>query len=554
MNPLTFIFSVVACFALASAARAGDAQQWSVHEIAVEAESDFSNAYTDLEVTAAFTGPDGAPKTVRGFWDGGKSWKVRFTPTTQGEWKYAISSQPADAGLTREGTLTATAAAAGSRGFLRRDVEFPTTFAFDDGARFFMWGTTYYDLLLIARAGERWKEAIDGAMRYGMNKARFSLAGGERNRKSGGYEDSEPFRDKEHRQLDLEHWRTADRVIAQMNERGFLADVIFFWRMNETEVTSEKRAADERYLRYAMARYAAYPNVIWCMVNEWNYSSVPRDYWNDLGRLVREEDPWSRRGAALRVHSIHQQTRPDWNFDDQTWPSHAILQLGVRNRGASVKVGDEWKTPPKGTPRFTFGDDWGNHSIVRNWTGKHPVVNDEFGYIGEPFDDTAGGSKRDNKPAPFTREKHRRTMWGIAVGGGYAATGDKTDYGADGSPYFSANWHDAPEYGDVKRLVDFFTTRGIEYWKMAPHNEFAKPTKGARIYVLAEPGREYVVYAAADGDFTVTLAPGRYTASRFDPATGEETALGEINGGAQALQLPAGTDGVLRISRQPSPQ
>lgn len=75
----------------------------------------------------------------------------------------------------------------------------------------------------------------------------------------------------------------------------------------------------------------------------------------------------------------------------------------------------------------------------------HPIVNDEYGCIGEPVDQSEGqppvGTVR-----RCAREKHRQTLWGIAVGGGDAAAGDKNDY-ADGRPYFSGNWRDAAEYG-----------------------------------------------------------------------------------------------------------
>jgi hypothetical protein len=180
-------------------------------------------------------------------------------------------------------------------------------------------------------------------------------------------------------------------LLQYLAEQGVLADVIVFPYKQEGSYGTH--AQDERYLRYALARLAAYPNVIWCLVNEWNYSNIPIDYWNRMGRVGRDEDPWSREGAFLRAHSIHQQTRPDWNFTDQTWPSHAIIQLGVRNRGTSARIGDEWANAGKAGQRFRHGDEWGNHSIVRNWTGKYPVVNDEYGYIGEPQDqrgETAG--------------------------------------------------------------------------------------------------------------------------------------------------------------------
>jgi hypothetical protein len=521
-----------------------EARQWSVFEIELTAQREFANPYTDVEVTAQFAGPGGVTYAVRGFWDGDRTFRVRFTPPTRGQWTYTIQSSPPDAGLTRTGAFEPAAPAKNSHGFLRRDARYPTSFVFDDGTRFFMWGTTYYHLLLNARAGNRWKEAIDGGVRYGMNKARFSLYPSPAKGGVGHYPISSPFVDKEMKQPDLDHWRAADGVVQYMAQREFLADIILFW--TKPKGSEALRREDERYLRYALARYAAFPNVIWCMVNEWNYSEVPQDYWNHLGRLVRAEDPWSRDGDFLRALSIHQQTRPDWNFAKETWPSHAILQFGVRNRGTSVRIGDEWVQASQGNQRFQHGDEWGNHSIVRNWTGKHPVVNDEYGYIGEP-QDVSEDKRPDGSFQRFTREKHRHTMWAIAVGGGYGAAGDKNDYD-DGRPYFSTNWHDTAEYGDIQRLVTFFTTQGLEYWKMAPHNELLR--SGTRAYVLAEPGRQYVIYAAAGGSFAVDLPAGQYLAHRFDPRTGEDTALPEVGGGAtRTFTAPDGQDWVFSVVR-----
>ncbi len=402
----------------------------------------------------------------------------------------------------------------------------------------------YYHLLLNARAGQRWKEAIDGAQKYGMTKARISLAPSSRSDKSGECASSNPFLDKDCSQLDLAHWQAADRAIGYMNDHAFGADLILFWRKSET--SGAIRAADDRYLRYAIARCAAFPNVMWCVVNEWNYSTIPHGEWNHYGQLVRDEDPWSREGEFLRAHSIHQQTRPDWNFTGETWPSHAILQLGVRNRGASTRIGDEWVASGKCGKRFRHGDEWGNHSIVRNWTGRYQVVNDEYGYIGEPQDDSEP-KQPDGSFVRMSRDKHRHVMWGIAVGGGYGAAGDKNDYGSDGRPYVRANWHDTPEYGDIKRLIDFFTRGNIEYWRMAPHNEMV--TRGERVYVLAEPGRQYVVYAAAGGEFSLELPGGRFSASRYDPRTGETIRLADVEGPTTASsKLPDFQDCIIQLT------
>lgn len=532
-------------------ADAAHVSQWSVHEVALTAARDYGNPYTEVAVTAHFTGPNGATTTVRGFWDGGRDFKVRFCPTAKGRWTYSIRSSPADGGLANSGSFTVAAPQPGHHGFLRSDAEHPTSFVFDDGTRCFMLGTTYYAMVGNARASERWRESITNLTRYGINKARMYLDASDMTAKDRPrpifHPPSSPFADRAAERLDIDHWRAADRVVRFMGEQALLADLIVF-PYRRTAAAVGTLAQDERYLCYVLARYGAFPNILWCLVNEWNYSVLPPEYWDAMGRLARSEDPWARAGDNLRALTLHQQTRPDWQFPDATWPSHANLQFGVRNLGTATKVGGEWQQPPDGAGVFKHGDEWGNYSIARNRTGTHPVVNDEFGYIGEPVDQSEGKQPDGNYPR-LTREKHRNALWGIVVGGGYAAAGDKNDY-ADGRPYMSANWHDVPEYADIKHLADFFTARGLEYWKMAPHNEVI--TSGARVYALAEPGRRYAIYAAAGGAFTVALPAGDYAAWRFDPRTGAEVSLPELTGGtSHTFSCPDPQDWVFRLSIVP---
>ena len=49
------------------------------------------------------------------------------------------------------------------------------------------------------------------------------------------------------------------------------------------------------------------------------------------------------RAKYVRARSVHQQTRQDFQFFDQTWLSHAIVQLGVRNQGRTFRDGDKWE-------------------------------------------------------------------------------------------------------------------------------------------------------------------------------------------------------------------
>ncbi|NIO15168.1 MAG: DUF5060 domain-containing protein, partial [Xanthomonadales bacterium] len=59
-------------------------------------------------------------------------------------------------------------------------------------------------------------------------------------------------------------------------------------------------AADDRYLRYAVARLAAYRNVWWSMANEWDFMGEKRDAdWDRYFRIVQEYDPYQH------LRSIH---------------------------------------------------------------------------------------------------------------------------------------------------------------------------------------------------------------------------------------------------------
>jgi Protein of unknown function (DUF4038) len=315
-----------------------------------------------------------------------------------------------------------------------------------------------------AMAGDKWKEAITNTRAYGLNKVRMYIYS---TWKPGGvtpYLPTSPFEaagtSANFDGLNLPLWRRLDEVVRYLAEKEMLADLIVFWSNPDSYGTDEQ---NRRYASYAVARYAAFPNVIWCVANEWNYTKKPRELFNALGKLIKAEDAWAvdvRPGRAkyVRALSVHQQTRQDFQFFDQSWVSHAIVQLGVRNQGKTFRDGNEWEATNAAEEGRTFrnGDERGNYSIVYNYGHKIPVVNDEYGYIGEPVDQSVRKDGSGKYPK-FTREKHRYTAWGIAVGGGYGSAGDKNDY-ADGRPYNSTNWHDTAEYGDLKRLIDFFTT------------------------------------------------------------------------------------------------
>jgi Protein of unknown function (DUF4038)/Domain of unknown function (DUF5060)/Putative collagen-binding domain of a collagenase len=536
---LTALLAVFASGAFAQVtlpACSGSMARYSVCEIVLNTSGSYTNDYTTASVTATFTlSGGGITKTVSGFWDGdlvdGRgTFRIRFNASNAGSWSYTTSST--DMGLNgKSGSFTVTSG--GARGFVRRNSGNPEKFVFDNGTRYFMWGQTYYQIVANARAGGGWQTSIDNSAGYSMNKVRLLIFpfGSFAPYSSG----SSPFL-ANHNNPDLTHWQKLDEVVNYLNQKPMVADVILF---NDHPEAFGTTTQDQRYVRYAMARLAAFPNVIWCLSNEWDSTGLGAphatdpSYWNTIGGIVRNEDPWMDQGGNQRPLSIHQKTEDLFQFFASSWPTHAILQYGTHQSA------------------HPLSDDWANYSIRNNLGNGMPVVNDEYGYMGAC----------DTTPCPqtghvFDQTAHRQAIWGIAVAGGYGSAGDLRTING-GQPSISADWKDEPEYGDISRLVDFFTNKVSTWWQMSTQNSLV--TSGTRVYVTGQTSVQYVTYAAVGGAFTLNLpAPSgtSYGLYRYNPRTGgTPTFIRNVGSGSQTFTVPGDVpdstnDWVLQLKAQ----
>jgi len=75
------------------------AHPWEQQEIALQAQSQYANPHTDVEVWVDLEGP-GFGKRCYGFWDGGGTFRVRIVGTRPGLWKWLSGSEPYDPGLS----------------------------------------------------------------------------------------------------------------------------------------------------------------------------------------------------------------------------------------------------------------------------------------------------------------------------------------------------------------------------------------------------------------------------------------------------------------------
>ncbi|MEZ0395953.1 MAG: DUF5060 domain-containing protein [Anaerolineales bacterium] len=62
-------------------------------EMTIVLEARYDNPYDARQVRldGVFTAPDGSTMRVPGFWDGEAAWRLRFTPSQAGEWRYALT-------------------------------------------------------------------------------------------------------------------------------------------------------------------------------------------------------------------------------------------------------------------------------------------------------------------------------------------------------------------------------------------------------------------------------------------------------------------------------
>jgi Domain of unknown function (DUF5060) len=80
-------------------------------ELTLGIAAEYTNPYDARQISldGIFTGPNGVTMKVPGFWDGESAWKIRFTPSQEGTWKYSVSVRDARGqSLPKEGQFTAT--------------------------------------------------------------------------------------------------------------------------------------------------------------------------------------------------------------------------------------------------------------------------------------------------------------------------------------------------------------------------------------------------------------------------------------------------------------
>ena len=292
-----------------------------------------------------------------------------------------------------------------------------------------------------------------------------------------------------HSRMNLAFWQHYDRVMTALSDRGIQAHMLI--KVYNKQVKWPARGSEEEklFFRWLVARYAAYPNVIWDFSKEaHNEKDLP--YKQGVLKYIRQLDPYHH---LMTVHD-----------DDQ-----------ANDRGAYDELTDFRADQQHGR--------W--HEIIlrqrerRAW----PVVNVEFGYEHGP-----GGVTDKTYNVVQPPEEVLRRAWEIAMAGGYIAY-----------YYTYTAWEVIrpldipPGYACFKHFGNFW--RATEHWKLKPSDKLVNNG-----WCLAQPGREYVVFQNQPQSFTLDIADVKspLKAEWFNPHTGKRSDAGSFSNGTASVTPP----------------
>lgn len=537
MRPQLVLILVLLAILRCSVGRCDEVRKWAVHEIMFTASKTLDWKTFPLEVTFQ-NGP--TRKTVDGFWDGDRQWRVRFAPPEEGIWTWSTSST--DSGLAgKSGEFTCVVPSPTEiernpnlHGHLRIGDD-RHYFVYADGTPFLYLGDTCWHVndercglgnnedgpfyvWMADRKSKGFSVINHWFYAYGQGQQDNDIPseneGGRAFRRDNDGCVFDEIRPRYFQCVDL-RWQA-------LWSNGFVMAGPPTWIGRPDHHMTLEQAKD--FSRYLMARYGAF-NLVWALSGEYSlgkrWHHPPWDEpaaWNELGNFVASHNPFHH---PISIHpgpaEFHASSSID--FHNERWLDHNWLQTGQRQTGL-YRVAE-----------------WASADYNRKPT--RPVLHTEGWYEG-----LAVSAAADSYSAGWQ-------FWVAylngACGAVYGAGGVWNFYDpSDPRSYFYKGqevpaWPDALKLRGserVKHVGDFF--RSIEWWKLVPHREWLlvngepapMPTEEdiTPPHCAGEIGRSCVIYIPSGSEgkaITLTRVPGNPCSAKwFDPRHGTYADIG----------------------------
>jgi hypothetical protein len=471
-------------------------EQWGLFELETRGPTD-GNPFVDMSFGARFTLGHRAVEAA-GFYSGNGKYKVRFSPDSAGSWRFETTGSAKElAGLS--GGFECVAPVKGNRGPVGTAHQFH--FQHADGTPYFPFGTTCYSYGFI---GEPYAgQTLKNLKAAGFNKVRmcllpkplgkmqpvampFERIGAAEPPGAEDLQDGGASKEKfDFSRLNPAYFQHVEERILELQVAGIEADLILFHPYDAWGFKAMGQEADDRYLRYTVARLSAYRNVWWSIANEYDLvRSKSMADWDRFFRIVQECDPHGRLRSIHHSRVVYDHSKP--------WCTHASLQ------------------------EYDF-----EKSAERQAAWNKPIIYDEIQYEGNIA----------RRWGNLSAEEMTHRFWKAVIYGVYATHGE-TFISTDGSPV----WSDAGElHGEsaarityLRKLLEKTGTTGL----MAAENPY---------YLNAGNAGELILYYFdyhCVGEYEFPLPEGaKFKGTEIDPWTMTATELPGAFSGKSKITL-----------------
>lgn len=337
---------------------------WGIYEISLNG-PDTGNPFVEVELTAEFK-HENKIFIPHGFYDGNGIYKIRFMPNEIGEWSYTTKSNITELN-NNTGQFTCVEPSKDNHGPIQIHKDFYLQYA--DGTPYHQFGTTCYAWTHQGDAME--EQTLETLQSAPFNKLRMCIFP-----KDYVYNQNEPLyypyegkplTDWDFSRFNPEFWQHFEQRVEDLLDLGIEADIILFHTYDRWDFENMDAESDDLYIRYTVARLAAYRNVWWSLANEYDIMpSKEESDWDRFFQIIRDHDPYQRlRG----IHNCR-----GWYNHSKPWVTHTSIQTsnmahGIRYRSQYGKpvIYDECKY--EGNIPHGWGNINAQEMVQRFWSG-----------------------------------------------------------------------------------------------------------------------------------------------------------------------------------------
>jgi hypothetical protein len=501
---------------------------YRVFEIQIQNDKPYENKFADVDLTVTYTSPSGKTVDFWGFFDGdgrgggnlttGNIWKLRFMPDELGNWAYTYRWSDGTSG--GRGAFRCVGDGAG-KGVLKAYKENPHWFAYNGTEP--VWLKSYYETGhgVIAQDFTWVVENVYGNfLRHGYNHLQvnwlLSLCCFRQYYLDGP--EPETFdltlyeEGKASSTMKLNVWHMMERHLGFLNDHDVGVHMFLGFDGAKNDGPAwDKLSESEKdfYVRYVVSRIGPYANIAgWNFV--WEVPGDREQYELGLMRLLEKYDVFEHlRTYEDEMPRDNEYKRPEYTF--------AAVENHLIAAGSKNLERHYWKEP------------WTHHmAVIQSYKGK-PVYMSEGNALWRRFWHERTGATQDDL---------RRAAWACVTGGAsFNWNGHLKEYelyadGPTGLPF-----NDENPYKESEKYIDIIARvmkEEVTFYRMTPHDELLKQHDAMRVWVLAERGEQYLVFASHGEPFGIILAAGDYTNNIWiDAKTGEKRKLGSISVSAE---------------------